>query len=138
MLKKNTSPCAYVKSQKILKNERKKQKDNRLKLIVGSFVVDCSAGKLDPMTAGMLQMMSVFAELERNMICERVQSGLMNAKAKGKRLGRPPKTQDEIPAVFLKYYPQFAEGTVNLCEFARLCNMSRTTVYKYLSLMGAD
>jgi DNA invertase Pin-like site-specific DNA recombinase len=30
------------------------------------------------------------AELERSLIGERVKAGLRNAKAKGKRLGRPP------------------------------------------------
>jgi len=29
------------------------------------------------------------AELERSLICERVRAGLRNARAKGKRLGRP-------------------------------------------------
>ena len=35
------------------------------------------------------QMLSAFAEFERDCIRERVRSGLRNAKAKGKRLGRP-------------------------------------------------
>ncbi|MCQ2449781.1 MAG: recombinase family protein [Clostridia bacterium] len=113
-------------------------KDQKLKLVVGSFVVDCTTGTIDPMTAGMLQMMSVFAELERNMICERVRSGLENAKAKGKKIGRPAKTKDEVPAIFLKYYPQFADGDINVCELARLCGMSRTTVYKYIKIVEAN
>ena len=41
-----------------------------LKLVIGAFVVDCSKGELDPMTEGMLKMMGVFAEMERNMIIE--------------------------------------------------------------------
>ena len=35
------------------------------------------------MTEGMLKMMGVFSELERNIISQRVKSGLQNAKAKG-------------------------------------------------------
>jgi hypothetical protein len=35
----------------------------------------------------MFQMMGVFAEFERAMICERVKSGLERAKAQGKRSG---------------------------------------------------
>ena len=35
------------------------------------------------------------AELERLLICERVRAGLRNAKARGKRLGRPPKSLDQ-------------------------------------------
>jgi DNA invertase Pin-like site-specific DNA recombinase len=40
------------------------------------------------------QMLSAFAEFERDCIRERVRSGLRNARAKGKRLGRPPKVVD--------------------------------------------
>ena len=34
-------------------------------------------------------VLGAVAELERSLICERVKAGLRNAKAKGKRLGRP-------------------------------------------------
>ncbi len=34
------------------------------------------------------------AELERSLIAERVRAGLRNARAKGKKLGRPRKTVD--------------------------------------------
>ena len=80
-------------------------KDRKLKLVLGTFVVDCTS-ELDPMTEGMLKMMGVFAEMERNMISQRVKSGMANAKAKGKQIGRPVTTIDSIPPVFLKYYPK--------------------------------
>ena len=48
-------------------------KKNHIKLVLGTFEVDCSK-ELDPMTEGMLKMMGVFAELERNMISQRVKS----------------------------------------------------------------
>ena len=61
-------------------------KERHIKLVLGSFVVDCTK-ELDPMTEGMLKMMGVFAELERNMISQRVKSGMENARAKGKTIG---------------------------------------------------
>ena len=48
-------------------------KNRKIKLVLGSFVVDCRK-ELDPMTEGMLKMMGVFAELERNMISQRVKA----------------------------------------------------------------
>jgi DNA invertase Pin-like site-specific DNA recombinase len=42
----------------------------------------------------LFQMMGVFAEFERAMICERVCAGLDKAGAKGKRLGRPKVAPD--------------------------------------------
>jgi DNA invertase Pin-like site-specific DNA recombinase len=43
-----------------------------------------------PSGKAMFQMMGVFAEFERAMIRERVLAGLKRARAKGKKLGRPP------------------------------------------------
>lgn len=107
-----------------------------LKLIIGAFVVDCTKGYLDPMTEGMLKMMGVFAEMERNMISQRVKSGMENAKAKGKVIGRPKTTSENLPSKFLKYYPSYANKSINISEFSRLCNMSRTTIYKYIKLLN--
>jgi len=39
-------------------------------------------------------VLGAVAELERSLIAERVKAGLRNAKAKGKRLGRPRKVVD--------------------------------------------
>ena len=83
-----------------------------------------------------LQMAGVFAELELSMIRARVRSGMENAKAKGRRIGRRPTTKDDIPAVFYKHYPAYAHGDLNVSEFARVCGLSRQTVYKYLKLNG--
>ena len=108
----------------------------RLRLvIVGSITVDCSNGEIDPMTNAFIQMSGVFAELELRIIRERVRSGLRNAKAKGAKIGRPQATADDIPANFLRHYPAFKNKQLNVSELARVCDLSRTTVYKYLNLL---
>lgn len=110
----------------------------KLKLVIGSFVVDCTEGSLDVMTEGMLKMMGVFAELERNMISSRVKSGMANAREKGKKIGRPNTSIEDIPTKFLKHYPKYKSKAVNVTELARLCNMSRTTIYKYIRILEAN
>lgn len=109
-------------------------KERQIKLILGSFVVDCSK-ELDPMTEGMLKMMGVFSELERNMISQRVKSGMENARLKGKKIGRPMTTLDTIPNIFYKYYPVYKEGKINKKEFSRLSSLSYPTIYKYIQLV---
>ena len=37
-------------------------------------------------------VLGAVAELERSLIVERVKAGMRNARAKGKRIGRPPRT----------------------------------------------
>lgn len=106
--------------------------------IVGSITVDCSNGQIDPMTNAFIQMSGVFAELELRIIRERVRSGMANAKAKGAKIGRPQATADDIPANFLRHYPAFKNKQLNVSELARVCDLSRTTVYKYLNLLERE
>ena len=105
-----------------------------LKLVLGNFVVDCSK-ELDPMTEGMLKMMGVFSEIERNITSQRVKSGMQNAKAKGKSIGRPSVTADDIPSVFYKHYPKYQKGEITKKDLSRLCLLSYPTVYKYLRMI---
>ncbi len=109
----------------------------RLRLeILGSITIDCRSGELDPMTKAFLQMSGIFAELELSMIRARVKSGMANARAKGARIGRPQVTVEDIPAVFYRHYPAFKKGELNVSELARVCGLSRTTVYKYAEMLG--
>ena len=113
-------------------------RDKHLRLvIVGSITLDCRNGHADPMSEAFLQMAGVFSQLELAIIRQRVRSGMANAKAKGKPIGRPQATKDSVPAVFLRHYPAYKSGQLNLSELARVCDISRTTVYKYLSLLEA-
>ena len=106
-------------------------------VIVGSITLDCREGRADPMTEAFLQIAGVFSQLELSMIRERVRSGMANAKAKGKQIGRPQTTKDSIPAIFLRHYPAYKSGHLNITELSRVCDLSRTTVYKYISLLEA-
>ena len=69
------------------------------------------------------------------MIRARVRSGMENARAKGKRIGRPQMTADSIPAAFLRHYPAYKAGRLNVSELAKVCDLSRTTAYKYIGLL---
>lgn len=110
--------------------------EKRLRLtIVGSITMDCRDGHADPMTEAFLQMAGVFSQLELAMIRARVRSGMANAKAKGARIGRPTLTKDNIPSQFYRHYPSYKNGQLNISELARVCELSRTTVYKYIELL---
>ena len=113
-----------------------KIREKRLCLvIVGSITLDCREGRADPMSEAFLQMAGVFSQLELAMIRERVRSGMANAKAKGKQIGRPRLAIDDLPANFLRHYPAYKKGQLNISELARVCELSRTTAYKYISVI---
>jgi len=108
--------------------------EKHLRLIIGSFVIDCRNEEIDPMTKGMLMMWGVFSEMERDMISARVKSGMANAKAKGKEIGRPKTTKENLPISFLKYYPMYNTKEINITEFSKLSGCSRKTIYKYIAI----
>ena len=105
-------------------------------VIVGSITVDCRSGQIDPMSQAFIQMSGIFAELELSILRARVKSGMANAREKGQRIGRPKTTKDDIPAVFYKHYPSLMNGKMNVSELARVCGLSRPTVYKYLKMIS--
>ena len=104
-------------------------------VIVGSITLDCRNGQADPMSEAFLQMAGVFSQLELSMIRARVRSGMANAAAKGARIGRPQVTANDVPSGFLRHYPAYKRGQLNVSELARVCDISRTTAYKYIGLL---
>ena len=111
-------------------------REKRLRLvIIGSITLDCREGRADPMSEAFLQMAGVFSQLELAMIRERVRSGMANAASKGVKIGRPHTTKDDVPAIFLRHYPAYKSGHLNISELSRVCDLSRTTIYKYISLL---
>ena len=69
----------------------------------------------------------VLSELERSLIVERVKAGLRNARAKGKRLGRP-----RVSLSATKIQELRAEGLTSR-DIAKRCRLSKTTVIRTLN-----
>lgn len=108
-------------------------KTKRIKLIIGTFSVDCT-NELDAMTHGMLLMWGVFSEMETSITSQRVKSGMANAASKGACIGRPKTEIDNLPTGFLRHYPKYVSKDINVTELARLCAVSRQTIYKYIAV----
>ena len=72
-------------------------------------------------------IMSAFAEMEAELIRERVISGLEAAKANGKTLGRPTENKfiDEV-------INEYLNTNHSVVYIAKKYKISRPTVYKYL------
>jgi DNA invertase Pin-like site-specific DNA recombinase len=75
----------------------------------------------------MFQLLSAFGEFERECIRERVRAGLRNARAKGKRLGRPRMAVDAARIGRLR-----AQGRT-VREIAQELGYSRSLVHKTLA-----
>lgn len=93
----------------------------------GIEVIVLQLGKLDltsPAGKLMLNMLAAVAEMERDLLVERTQSGLARAKAEGKTLGRPTKT---TPEQRVEIVAKYNKG-ISISELARQYGISRASV----------
>ncbi|MFC3884469.1 recombinase family protein [Bacillus songklensis] len=74
----------------------------------------------------MFQMMCVIAELERNLIAERVKEGLEVSKKRGKKLGRPKVDKEKI-ALALRMYDS---GEYSVKEIIEGTGISQGSLYR--------
>jgi len=71
--------------------------------------------------------------MERELTVERVREGIRKAQLYGTRSGRPiGRPARKIPANFKKYYEMWKSDEITGVEFARLLDVSRPTLYRYI------
>lgn len=80
----------------------------------------------------LITLKSHIAQQEREHISKRVKEGL---KATNKKLGRPITEIDDIPKNFLKYYVLYKNNNITKSDLARLTDLSRPSVNKYLKIL---
>ena len=110
--------------------------NNKLCLEVGTLVADCRNDEMDIMTSTMLQVLSIFASFDLKMKVFQIKLGLKNAVDKGIKLGRPVVTKEKLEndPKFLKYYLQWKNNQITLCEMARLWGRCRNTCYNNIKI----
>ena len=83
-----------------------------------------------PAGRAMFQMLGVFSEFERAMIQERVRAGLERARARGRRLGRPP----ALSRRQLRQLRQDRDAGMSLRALARKYGTTAPTVRRALAV----
>ena len=76
----------------------------------------------------MFAMIGAFSEFEREMIRERVVSGLDNARKKGRIGGRPTNLTDEIRSKIV----ELKGAGISIRKIKNECSVGTATVYKVL------
>ncbi|NQX33587.1 recombinase family protein [Herbiconiux sp. VKM Ac-2851] len=94
----------------------------------GIFIESISDGlnSSTPTGRAMLQMLSIFAEMERSFIIERTTAGLASAKAQG-RVGGRPKVTDSKKA---KQAQALRDSGESVPDIAKALGISIATVYR--------
>lgn len=92
-------------------------------------VIVLQLGKLDlasPAGKLMLNMLAAVAEMERDLLVERTQSGLARAKNEGKILGRPKKTTDKQRAEII----DMRKNGESISALSRTYRVSRASIMR--------
>lgn len=95
-------------------------------------------GKQDIQSKVMVTMFGLFAEIERDLISERTKEGLVAARAKGQRLGRPKGPgksrldgkETEIQMLIGKKVPK--------ASIAKIMEVSRSTLLHFIKSRGLE
>jgi DNA invertase Pin-like site-specific DNA recombinase len=96
---------------------------------VGLHVIEQGIDTTTAEGRAMFGMLSVLAELQRELIIANTQDGLAAARARGRKGGRRPKLNPEQTAVAQQLYDA---GDHTVQQIADLFSVPRTTVYGHL------
>ena len=84
-----------------------------------------------PTGKAMLQMMSVIAELERNLLAERVKEGIIASRSRGTTVGRPKLPQEKVNVAMRMYN----SGEYSIKEIVANAGISQGTLYREINKM---
>jgi DNA invertase Pin-like site-specific DNA recombinase len=87
---------------------------------------------IDTTTSGGKLIFHIFgalAEFERDIIRERTQAGLMAARARGRRGGRPKALNTKKSSIAQALYKDKSNSITDICK---TLNISRATLYRYI------
>lgn len=81
----------------------------------------------------MLTILGAVAEMERELIVDRVREGIEKAKIYGTKSGKPiGRPERVLPDNFEKYYKRWKAKEITGIEFSKLLGVSRATLYRYI------
>jgi DNA invertase Pin-like site-specific DNA recombinase len=81
------------------------------------------------MGKAMLTIVAAFAQLERDIMIERIRAGLAAAAANGRKGGRPRK----VDAADAAKARSLRDKGINAADIAKMLGVSRATIYRYLA-----
>jgi DNA invertase Pin-like site-specific DNA recombinase len=76
-------------------------------------------------------IIAAVAEMERELLIERTNSGLAASRARGRKGGRK---REFSPAAVRRAQDRYDQGALSVTEIARLAGVSRQTLYRYLEI----
>lgn len=84
--------------------------------LMGTFIADL-----------VLQILSFVAQNERENIKKRQTEGILAAKARGVKFGRP---ESHVPKNFEKIMKDWDKGKISTADVLKICNISESTFYR--------
>lgn len=122
----------------IIEQWRKMTKEKEVHVIVLDFPLLDTRNQVNGLTGRfiadlVLQILSYVAQIERENIHTRQREGILEAKKKGIRFGRP---ETAIPEDFGRIAAEWQKGTISIRTGAKKLGVSHTTLAKWLHNAG--
>lgn len=95
--------------------------------------------QIDTTTSGGKLIFHIFgalAEFERNLIRERTQAGLVAARARGRKGGRPKRLDTDRKVQMARQL--HADPTNSIADICKTLGVSRATLYRYITPQSAE
>ena len=104
-----------------------------LRLLSG-LTINCREEPYCPETEAFLSLTSSLYNLEESKRYKKTRAEASGIRFERERIGRPQTTLERIPDIFFTYLPIYDADRITATEFARLCHVSRPTIYKYIRI----
>jgi len=101
-------------------------KEAGLKSLNDSIDTTTAHGKL------IFHIFASLAEFERDIISERTKAGLVSARARGRKGGRPKGLSKEARDKAIIVETLYKQGNMSISQICKHVNIARSTVYNYL------
>lgn len=110
---------------------------NKVRFISIRENITLSDGIQDIGSKVQIAMFGLFAEIERDLISERIRNGLIAARGRGRSLGRPKgKYSNSKLTGKEQFVRECFEKKVGICAMSRLLGVSRPTILNFAKTRG--
>lgn len=112
--------------------------DYLTKLKVGLVSLNDPVDTTSPQGRLITNIFASIAEFERELIAERTKAGLVAARARGRKGGRPEGLSKEAENKAAAAEALYKDGKLSISEICNQLNIARSTLYKYLRIRGVE
>lgn len=109
--------------------------NKNITLHVNDSVLIEFSSNMDPIYIEMFYNSIVRSACYLKLLSKHIKLGLNKARSDHVKIGRPKVTYLSLPDDVKLLYPKYKKGEINKSQYARMCNISYPSIYKYICII---